>query len=138
MKYLLLSMMFLQQVLAYAQVEQQLLDFEKQIEAAVVAADVSFLQKAYADDFRFKHGTGHIDSKATWLKDVEKNKGKFVSRNVDTAEAELHGDIGITQGTISVKRTDTTYTIHYVRVYRRNGNSWELFMHRTVQQENFK
>ncbi|HNR73006.1 MAG TPA: nuclear transport factor 2 family protein, partial [Cyclobacteriaceae bacterium] len=97
---------------ASAQTEQQLLDFEKQIEAAVVAANISFLQKAYADDFRFKHGTGHIDSKASWLKDVEKNKGKFVSRNVEKSEAELHGDIGITQGTIAVTRTESTYTIH--------------------------
>jgi len=138
MKYLLLSMMFLLCVHASAQDEQQLLDFEKQIEAAVVTTDISFLQKAYADDFRFKHGTGHIDSKSTWLKDVEKNKGKFVSRNVDKSEAELHGDIGISQGTITVTRTDTSYTIHYVRVYRKVGNTWELFMHRTVQQENFK
>jgi hypothetical protein len=72
--------MLLWSVIAHAQDEQHLLDFEKKIEAAVVAADLSFLQKAYADDFRFKHGTGHIDTKATWLKDVEKNKGKFVSR----------------------------------------------------------
>jgi hypothetical protein len=138
MKYLLLGTMLLWSVIAHAQDEQHLLDFEKKIEAAVVAADLSFLQKAYADDFRFKHGTGHIDTKATWLKDVEKNKGKFVSRNVDKSEAELHGDIGITQGTITVTRTESSYTIHYVRVYRKVGNAWELFMHRTVQQENFK
>jgi hypothetical protein len=138
MKYLLLGTVLLWSVIAHAQDEQHLLDFEKKIEAAVVAADLSFLQKAYADDFRFKHGTGHIDTKATWLKDVEKNKGKFVSRNVDKSEAELHGDIGITQGTITVTRTESSYTIHYVRVYRKVDNAWELFMHRTVQQENFK
>jgi hypothetical protein len=139
MKYLLSGLfLFFFCGLTTAQTEQQLLDFEKQIEAAVVGADISFLQKAYADDFRFKHGTGHIDSKTSWLKDVEKNKGKFVSRNVDKAEAELHGDIGITQGTITVTRTDRTYTIHYVRVYRKVASTWELFMHRTVQEENFK
>jgi hypothetical protein len=138
MKYLLLGTVLLWSVITHAQDEQHLLDFEKKIEAAVVAADLSFLQKAYADDFRFKHGTGHIDTKATWLKDVEKNKGKFVSRNVDKSEAELHGDIGITQGTITVTRTESSYTIHYVRVYRKVDNAWELFMHRTVQQENFK
>ena len=138
MKYLLLGTMLLWSVIAHAQDEQHLLDFEKKIEAAVVAADLSFLQRAYADDFRFKHGTGNIDTKGTWLKDVEKNKGKFVSRNVDKSEAELHGDIGITQGTITVTRTESSYTIHYVRVYRKVDNAWELFMHRTVQQENFK
>lgn len=138
MKYLLSSVLLLLSWVASAQTEQQLLDFEKQIEAAVVAADISFLQKAYANDFRFKHGTGHIDSKTSWLKDVEKNNGKFVSRNVVKAEAELHGDIGITQGTITVNRTERTYTIHYVRVYRKVSDTWELFMHRTVQEENFK
>lgn len=138
MKYLLSVLFLVLCGFASAQTEQQLLDFEKQIEAAVVAADISFLKKAYADDFRFKHGTGHIDSKTSWLKDVEKNKGKFVSRNVVKAEAELHGDIGITQGTITVTRTERTYTIHYVRVYRKVSDTWELFMHRTVQEENFK
>ncbi|HNT50338.1 MAG TPA: hypothetical protein PKK67_07125, partial [Cyclobacteriaceae bacterium] len=87
MKYLLSVLILFFWSFASAQTEQQLLDFEKQIEAAVVAADISFLQKAYANDFRFKHGTGHIDSKASWLKDVEKNKGKFVSRNVEKSEA---------------------------------------------------
>lgn len=58
---------------------QDLLAFERSIEQAVVAADISFLEKAYADDFRFKHGTGLVDSKESWLKDVGKNKGKFVS-----------------------------------------------------------
>ncbi|MBN8578345.1 MAG: nuclear transport factor 2 family protein [Cytophagales bacterium] len=138
MKYLFLCWLLLYNGFTWAQSEQQLLEFEKQIEAAVVAAEIPFLQKAYADDFRFKHGTGHIDSKVSWLKDVEKNKGKFVSRVVEQAEAELHGDIGITQGTLHVTRTDTSYKVNYVRVYRRVGATWELFMHRTVQQENFK
>ncbi|MBX2900390.1 MAG: nuclear transport factor 2 family protein [Cyclobacteriaceae bacterium] len=138
MKYLFLCWLLLYSGFTWAQSEQQLLEFEKQIESAVVAAEIPFLQKAYADDFRFKHGTGHIDSKVSWLKDVEKNKGKFVSRVVEQAEAELHGDIGITQGTLQVTRTDTSYKVNYVRVYRRVGATWELFMHRTVQQENFK
>ena len=138
MKYLLLLVTFLPCSTVLAQQEQQLLDFEKQIEAAVVAADISFLQKAYADDFRFKHGTGHIDSKASWLKDVEKNKGKFVSRNVNSAEVEIHHDIGITQGSITVTRTESSYTIYYVRVYRKIDDLWQMFMHRTVQQKNQK
>lgn len=138
MKLLLTFLLLVAFQCALAQQEQHLLDFEKQIEAAVVAADISFLQKSYANDFRFKHGTGHLDTKDSWLKDVERNKGKFLSRNVDRAEAELHGDIGITQGAITVTRTENKYTIQYVRVYRKVGDSWEMFMHRTVQQENFK
>jgi len=114
--------------------EQTLLDFEKSIEAAVVSTDISFLQSAYADDFKFKHGTDQRSTKKSWLKDVANNKGKFISRKVDASEAELHDNIGITEGTITVTRQDGSYTIRYVRAYRKKGSTWELFMHRTVEE----
>jgi len=117
-----------------AQADQQLLAFEKQIEQAVVNANLDFLEKAYAADFRFKHGTGLVDSKVSWLKSVAKNKGSYLSRNVDYAEVEIHGEIGITNGAITVTKKDSSYTIQYVRVYRKKGDSWELFMHRTVHE----
>jgi hypothetical protein len=113
---------------------QDLLAFEQRIEQAVIAADVSFLEKAYAEDFRFKHGTGTVDSKDSWIKDVVKNKGLFLSRKMDSVEVEIHGEIGITNGTLIVTRTDTSYTLQYVRVYRKKGKRWELFMHRTVHE----
>lgn len=117
-----------------AQTDQQLLAFEKQIEQAVVNSDVEFLEKAYASDFRFKHGTGLVDSKESWIKSVAKNKGSYLSRNVDYAEVEIHGEIGITNGAITVTKKDSSYTIQYVRVYRKKGAGWELFMHRTVHE----
>jgi hypothetical protein len=66
--------------------ESELLNFEKSIEKAVVATDIPFLEKAYADDFRFKHGTGLVDSKSSWLKSVGAAKGKFISRETDSVE----------------------------------------------------
>lgn len=113
---------------------KDLLAFEQSIEQAVVAADISFLEKVYAEDFRFKHGTGSVDSKESWLKDVAKNKGTFLARKIDSVEVEIHGDIGITNGTLIVTRTDRSYTLQYVRAYRKKGKKWELFMHRTVQE----
>ena len=66
--------------------ETELLSFEKEIERAVVATNLPFLEKAYAEDFRFKHGTGLVDSKESWLKSVEQAKGKYISRVVDSVE----------------------------------------------------
>ncbi len=135
MRYSLTAFLLLFTVSLLAQSQEQvLLDFEKSIETAVVNTDISFLQSAYADDFKFKHGTGNRSTKESWLKDVVDNKGKFLSRKVDASEAELHNNIGITEGTITVTRADRSYTIHYVRAYRKKGNTWELFMHRTVEE----
>lgn len=134
MKHSLLCFLLFIATSIFAQEEQALLDFEKRIEGAVVSTDIAFLKTAYADDFKFKHGTGNRSTKESWLSDVVNNKGKFISRNVDSSEAEIHGDMGITEGTITVTRADRSYTIHYVRAYRRKGSSWELFMHRTVEE----
>lgn len=116
--------------------EAELLNFEKNIEKAVVAADIPFLDKVYADDFRFKHGTGLVDSKSSWLKAVEQAKGKYVSRVLDSVEVEIHDKIGITNGKITVTRktdkADKKYMVKYVRVYVKKEQQWQMIMHRTV------
>lgn len=116
--------------------EVELLDFEKNIEKAVVATDIPFLDKVYADDFRFKHGTGLVDSKSSWLKAVEQAKGRYISRVLDSVEVEIHDKIGITNGKITVTRktdkADKKYMVKYVRVYVKNEQQWKMIMHRTV------
>ncbi len=118
--------------------EAELLTFEKEIEKAVVATNLPFLEKAYAEDFRFKHGTGLVDSKSSWIKAVGEAKGKYISRVVDSVEVEIHDKIGITNGKITVTRktdkADRKYMIKYVRVYVRKEQQWQLIMHRTVYE----
>jgi hypothetical protein len=111
-----------------------LLSFERKIDEAVVVTNIPFLQTAYAEDFRFKHGTGFVDDKASWLKDVQKNKGLFVSRVIDSVEVEIHNNIGITNGRLTVTRKDKAYVLNYVRVYIRKDDQWQMIMHRTVNE----
>ena len=121
--------------------EVELLSFEKEIEKAVVATNLPFLEKAYAEDFRFKHSTGLVDSKSSWIKAVSEAKGKYISRVVDSVEVEIHDKIGITNGKITVTRktdkADRKYMIKYVRVYVRKEQQWQLIMHRTVYEVDY-
>ena len=110
-----------------------LIDFERQIDEAVVKADMDFLQNAYADDFRFKHSDGKVDDKAAWLSDVEKGKGTLISRKLDNVEVEIHNDVGVTNGILTVKRKNGSYKLQYVRVYVRKEDQWQMIMHRSVQ-----
>jgi len=118
--------------------EQELIDLQQRIDDAVAAGDGAFLQEAYAADFRFKHGTGLVDSKESWLKGVEKNKGNFLSRAHSDVEAEIHGDVGIAAGKLKVVRKDNHgYLLDYVRAFVRRDGRWQMIMHRTVVQQNF-
>ncbi len=135
-----LSLLLLASTNSFSQ-ESELLNFEKSVEKAVVAADIPFLEMAYADDFRFKHGTGLVDSKSSWLKGVEQAKGKFISREIDSVEVEIHGTIGITNGRLTVHRktdkAEQSYMVKYVRVYVKKEDHWQMIMNRTVFQKNY-
>lgn len=123
---------------AQTQAEQELIATQQQIDDAIVAGDMASLQDAYTEDFYFKHGTGDVDDKASWLKAVEKNRGNFLSRQHSNVQVDLHGDIGITHGNLRVARKDQAgYLLDYVRVYRRKGERWQLLSHRTTHEERF-
>ena len=111
----------------------------RKIDKAVVAKDMEFLKKHYGEDFVFTHGTGLIDSKNSWLESIRKSKG-YASREHDSTVVELHKDIAIIFGKLTVGRltpaSDGTskYSLRYVRVFANRKNNWEMISHRTTSE----
>ena len=81
------------------------LAFERQVEEAVLRADVDFLDRVCASDFTYTHGDGWttggpilgVDTKSEWLASLP---GRFASRDVDSQHVEIHGDVAITMGRV--------------------------------------
>ena len=111
----------------------------RKIDKAVVAKDMDFLKKHYGEDFVFTHGTGLIDSKNSWLESIRKSKG-YAAREHDSTVVELHKDIAIISGKLTVGRltpaSDGTskYSLRYVRVFALRKNNWEMISHRTTSE----
>jgi hypothetical protein len=118
--------------------KKYLLRLNKLLDQAVVDKDASFLQKHYADDFYFKHGTGLIDSKRSWMKNVLDTSAAFHSRSHDSVFVEWHGNVAVLAGTLIVKRRAGTklrgYGLRYIRVYGYRKKVWQLLSHRTIQE----
>lgn len=117
--------------------ELEIRRLEQAIENAVTQGNIEFLQEVIADDFHFKHGTGQIDNKISWLNFIRSKT--FTSRKITTAEIEIHGDIALTAGTIFVTRKpqlyetgEQHYSVTYVRLYRLAAGAWRLVSHRTT------
>jgi hypothetical protein len=123
---------------------EDVLAFEKEMEAAVVRGDVKFLDRICASDFSFTHGDGwtsggqplRVENRAQWLTAVSKRP--YLSRDLDQVQVELHGDIAITYGMYRArfiapadpKRAD--FTVWFERVYARRNGQWQYVSHRTV------
>jgi ketosteroid isomerase-like protein len=108
---------------------------EARVEAAVVRHDVAFLGGVYAPDFRFKHSTGLLQNREQWLTALARTP--YVSREVDSLDVEVHGDVALTTGRVHVRSaTDDPkwreYTVRYARVYARQGGRWRLLTHHST------
>ena len=106
------------------------------IDRAVVKKQMVLLQKYYAHDFVFTHGTGLVDSKESWLKNVRDTSVHYLSREHDSTVVELHKEVAIISGTLTVKRQrpegSATYALRYVRVFALRQKQWQMISHRTT------
>ena len=120
----------------------QVLALERAIEAAVLRADVAFLDGVCAPDFTYTHGDGWItggpvlgvDTRADWLASLA---GRYSQRQVDSQQIELHGDVAITMGRVRARsgaadNPPRAFSFWYVRVYAHRDGRWQYLSHRTV------
>ena len=122
---------------------EEVLAFERSMEAAVVRGDVSYVDSVSAPDLTFTHGdawtTGGkpllIDDKRTFLQRVQ-NK-QYNARDLDSVKVEMHGDIAITYGRYvaqnrTAKPEQSWFSVWFERVYEKRDGHWLYVSHRTV------
>lgn len=113
-----------------------LAELNQQIDNYVVKKDIASLEKVYAADFVFSHGSGKVEGKEGWLKSA--GKGLFISRNHDSVKVELHKEVAIVKGKLTVAKTnkDKTdrYHLYYIRVYAKRNNAWQMISHSTTSE----
>jgi hypothetical protein len=121
----------------------EVLAFEKTMEMAVVRGDVGFLDGICAPDFSFTHGDGwttggqplRVENKTQWLASV--SKAPYLSRDLDSEQVEMHGDIAITFGRYRARNKSApldrgAFTVWFERVYAFRKGHWQYVSHRTV------
>lgn len=122
---------------------EEVLAFERSMEAAVVRGDVSYVDSVSSPDLTFTHGdawtTGGkpllVDDKKTFLQRVQ-NK-QYNARDLDSVKVEMHGDIAITYGRyVAQNRTarpeQSWFSVWFERVYQKRDGHWLYVSHRTV------
>lgn len=128
-------------VVLQAQVSEQtdssfILVLNQQIDNYVVKQQVELLSKFYADDFVFSHGSGKVEGREGWLKSVV--KGNFLLRQHDSVTVEMHQELAIVRGKLSVHKNNKDkidrYHLKYFRLYAYRNNQWQLISHITTSE----
>jgi hypothetical protein len=121
----------------------EVLQFERDMEAAVVRGDIAYVDRVSAPDLSFTHGDGWttggkpllVDDRAAFLKRVENRQ--YNVRDLDSVKVEMHGDIAITYGRyVAQNRTGAPemswFAVWFERVYEKRAGHWLYVSHRTV------
>lgn len=126
--------------LLYGQTAEELKSLNTGIDEAVVKKDIKLLEKFYGDSFVFVHGTGQIDSKASWIANVARPQQQFISRTHDSVRVEFHPGLALVTGKLRVKRKDAgkvepvAYGLVYMRIFAGRKGRWQLVSHRTIRE----
>ena len=142
MRSIITTLLLLVSISSFAQLDKELDDLNRKIDQAVVDKNIEFLKKHYAEDFVFTHSTGLIDSKDSWIENIEKmGNEKFLSRAHDSTKVELHGDVAIIFGKLSVQRQGkekiSKYALHYVRVFALRQKVWQMISHKSTDEVHY-
>ncbi|MBV9508180.1 MAG: nuclear transport factor 2 family protein [Acidobacteriia bacterium] len=121
----------------------EVLQFERNMEAAVVRGDVGYVDRVSADDLSFTHGDGWttggkpllVDDKKSFLKRVENRQ--YLVRDLDSVKVEMHGNIAITYGRYVAQNRigdphKSWFAVWFERVYEKRNGQWLYVSHRTV------
>lgn len=113
-----------------------ILVLNQQIDDNVVKQNIAALEKEYAVDFVFTHGSGNIEGKTSWLRSVA--KGGFARRLHDSVTVEMHGAVAIARGKLSVEKRNkektARYWLKYVRVFNYREARWQMISHFTTSE----
>lgn len=108
----------------------------QQIDDYVVKQQIEPLSKIYADDFVFSHGSGKVEGREGWLKSVA--KGNFLLRQHDSVTVEMHPELAIVRGKLSVHKNNKDkidrYHLKYFRLYAYRNKQWQLISHITTSE----
>lgn len=120
--------------------EAALTRIEQAVAQAVVELDFETMENIYANDFIFSHSTGAVETKSQWLEVLRTTEQPYTSRIVDDIRVELHDDIAITSGRLTIKRdTDNPrfreFRVRYIRVYVFREQRWQMLSHRSISEE---
>ena len=108
-----------------------LLQIDARIDTLASDGDFDELSVLLADDFRYIHSTGLVQSRSKWIEGLRRLVGQR-RRVVTNPIADQHGDLAIVTGDLDVVWNDGRLALdRYVRVYRKADGIWTAFFQRT-------
>jgi hypothetical protein len=117
--------------------EQSALDFQSSRFKAMVDADIDTLEVFLADELTYSHTTGWAETKSDFLQTVASGKINYMAVKPRDVVVRIYDDVAVMTGLAemegAVDDRVVNFTIRFLDVSRRVGDSWQLVAWQSVR-----
>ena len=112
---------------------------EKHWAQAVVKKEYAVLSRVLADDLTYTHSDGRLDSKTNFIEALRSGKQTYTAAEHESIHVRPLGQdaaivrIRLRMTAATAGQTATPATFSILRVYKRNGNQWQLTAHQSAR-----
>lgn len=107
---------------------------------AMVAQDVAALEPLLAEELRYVHSNGQLESRAQFLETVRSGRIRYESIDVREIDVRLYDEIGLASGLITVGGRSggqlLQLELRYTDAYVRRDGRWQLVAWQTTRLPN--
>lgn len=117
--------------------KQSVLGFQSARLKAMIDADIDALERYLADDLTYSHSTGRTETKSEFLSTIESITIDYISVTPRDVEVRIYGDVAVITGLSrmqgAVGDRPVSFTIRFLDVSKRVGDSWQLVAWQSVR-----
>lgn len=108
---------------------------EKDWAAAIVKKDAAMLQKVLAPDLVYKHSTGVIDTKESYIGGIQSGKMNYARMDTEEMTVKLYGNTAVVWSVAKVQALSggamSDFRLSMLHVYVKNKGNWQLAAHQS-------
>ena len=110
--------------------ERELTQLVKDLNAALVKADIAFLERVLAQDYVHYRPHGDVENRAQYLENRKARRVEFESLVADEIRARVYGDTAVVTGRSTAKGKDQQGAFdnqrRFTLVFLRRDGRWQL------------
>jgi ketosteroid isomerase-like protein len=124
-------------MLAAGPTEQALQEVERNWAKAVLAGDLTTLDKILAEDLIYAHSTGMVDSKSDYLAKLREGQAKYEAIDHEAMTVKVYGESAVVHSRVRMRGTSATGGFNnymmMLHVWVNQGGNWKLAAHQTTR-----
>ena len=105
--------------------------------ASTVKNDAADVGRIFADDLRYVHGSGKVETKQEFLASMKSGSMKYHSIEMDELAVRVLGETAVVTSTphirIFIDGKDQDFRVRFLRVYVKRGGRWQLSFHQATR-----